>query len=729
MSRPLTTGRFVLAAVAALLLVEPRVGRASGVVIPRMDSPIVFTQIPTGRDIEKQAPLVGGVLRADYGEGGRIVRLDPDGQLWELTEGFSSACGLDVSFDGQRILFAARRGPQDLWNIWEMGSDGSGVRQITKDLGNCRSPAYQATLYTIVSTEPWYQIMFVSDAAGMMNEHGTGAATSLYSCKLDGSAVRRLTMNLSGDVDPFLMDDGRVLLAGWQRMDLRRGLLGRVALFGVNTDGADYALVCGDQGRRIKHMPCVTTDGLVVFVEADSVPWDGAGQLASVALRRNLYSHRSITDDPVMLYHSPSPLRDGAVLVSCRPADGTSPTGETPVPQEMSTGETPVPQEMSAGGTLVPQEMSTGGMPGPQGPNKTHGIYRLDPRTGRKQLIFDDPRFHDIHAKVLTPRPQPDGRSSVVNEKYPTGILYCLNAYLTDPAVMSHMKPGMIRGLRVIEGVPPSVDDPAVRSPDDTTVGFGGPATVNGLVPVVQRRLLGQVLVEEDGSFQIELPADVPVQLQTLDENGMALRSCGWIWVKHREPRGCIGCHEDPELTPENWFVQAVRRPAMKLTLPAEKRRTVDFRRDVMPIIAEKCASCHTGEEGGLDLRAERQGLFNRAYVSLLAVFATPVAKDKPVVGMYVQPGQARSSPLIWRIFGRNTSRPWDKSYKPGQTFPVMPPPSAASQLTDDEKLSFTEWIDLGAHWDGIPGPDELTAASEHGTDTVRRRDKNGGEE
>jgi len=651
-----------------------------------IESPIIFTQIPAGLDVEKAPGNADGMLRASYGDGARVVRLDPDGRLQTLTQDFNSACEPDISFDAKRILFAAKRTPQDKWNIWEMNADGSGPRQITRNLGNCRSPAYQATLYTIVSTEPWYQIMFVSDAAAAMNEYGSGAATSLYSCKLDGSAVRRLTMNLSDDMDPFLMDDGRVLLASWQRMDLRRGISGRVALFGVNIDGADYALFSGDQGGRIKHMPCVTTDGLVVFVEADRVGWDGAGRLASVTLRRNFHSHRIITRD-WSAYHSPSPLRDGDVLVSCRPIIDRPTTGKMPMPQEQ---------------------------------NKTHGIYRLDPRTGRKQRVYDDPQFHDMHVKALAPRPEPDGRSSVVNEKYPTGKLYCLNAYITDPAVIPHIRPGMIHSLRVVEGVPLSAADVNTYLPTSADTGIGGPgSTVNSLVPIVQKRLLGVVPVEQDGSFQIELPPDVPVQLQTLDASGMALRSCGWIWCKHREPRGCIGCHEDPELTPENRFVLAVRKPAVNLTLLAEKRRSVDFRRDVMPIIADKCAPCHNSATASLDLRAERQHPFNRAYASLLSKGMPSLRSDVhpadlPVVGKYVHPGQARTSPLIWRLFGRNTSRPWDAAYSPKQSLPICPP-AGADPLTDDEKLILIEWIDLGAHWDGIPGSNEMTKGREAG--------------
>ena len=278
------------------------------------------------------------------------------------------------------------------------------------------------------------------------------------------------------------------------------------------------------------------------------------------------------------------------------------------------------------------------------------------------------------------PRPQPDGRSSIVNEKYPTGKLYCLNAYLTDSPGQSAIRPGTIKQVRVIEGVPEPVDADSVRS------------------PVAGRRLLGVVPVEADGSFQVELPADVPVQLQTLDEYGMALKSCGWIWAKNREPRGCIGCHEDPELTPENRFVLAVRKPAVVLTQPPDQRRMVSFQRDVAPIVATKCMSCHDGTSRQLDLRTNRQGYTSRAYQSLLAGGEPLSASDKAVMGKYVHPYTARTSPLVWRLFGRNTSRSWDDTYNPDQTIPSCPPPGAKS-LTAEERRTFIEWIDLGARW------------------------------
>jgi hypothetical protein len=40
----------------------------------------------------------------------------------------------------------------------------------------------------------------------------------------------------------------------------------------------------------------------------------------------------------------------------------------------------------------------------------------------------------------------------------------------------------------------------------------------------------------------------------------------------------------------------------------------------------------------------------------------------------------------------------------------VKMPPDAAGALSDDEKRTFVEWIDTGALWDGIPGPERAAA-------------------
>jgi len=325
-----------------------------------------------------------------------------------------------------------------------------------------------------------------------------------------------------------------------------------------------------------------------------------------------------------------------------------------------------------------------------------------------------------VQAKYICPREEPDGRSSVVAEEDPKGKLYCLNVYTSDLKEPDGMPPGSVKRLRVLEGVPLEAEQaevglPAAKPSGDAAAGTAGTrypgSSPNGIPPLASRRILGEIPVQADGSFNIEIPANTPIELQLLDADGMALRSCGWIWAKNREPRGCIGCHEDGELVPENRFVDAAGDASIDLCLPPQQRRSVDFRRDVMPIIAGKCAKCHGREEGQLHLDGNREPVespdwkayFNRSYGNLLA--SAKPADEEGTFGKYVHPGRARTSPLIWHIFGRNTSRPWDgvALRKPVKQMP----PTESEPLDEDEKRMFVEWIDMGAQWSGIPAAEE----------------------
>jgi hypothetical protein len=127
-----------------------------------------------------------------------------------------------------------------------------------------------------------------------------------------------------------------------------------------------------------------------------------------------------------------------------------------------------------------------------------------------------------------------------------------------------------------------------------------------------------------------------------------------------------------------------------------------------MLIVAKKCVKCHAKVDSPLlltkDLSLVRSpgggAYFNQTYESLLA------SGNQPGHGKYVHPGRARTSLLIWRIFGRDSSRPWDDVHSTGQVSRM--PPAPAEALTEDERRTFVEWVDMGALWDGIPGPDNL---------------------
>jgi hypothetical protein len=371
-----------------------------------------------------------------------------------------------------------------------------------------------------------------------------------------------------------------------------------VALLGVNEDGTDYQVYAGDAGLRVKQMPAPTAGGLVVFVEGDEIAGDGSGRLAVVSQRRPLHSHRALTGAGDGLFHSPSGLADGSVLVSWRPrrAEGD------------------------------------------------FGVYRFDPATGAREKVFDDPAWHDVQARLLAARRSPEARSSVVREDDPAGKLYAIDVGIHD--LGARLPKGTAKRLRLVEGVPA----PSPRSP----------------VP----RLLGEIPLAEDGSFQVQIPSNTPVQLELVDGDGLALRRSAWIWVRPHAAQGCVGCHEDPERTPPNRFVRALVSPAPVLDLPPEKRRTVTYADDVKPIVEAKCLSCHGEGE------------------------APPKLGGAEGLAPYVVPGASRRSPLVWHVLGRNTARPWDGESATA-AFP-KPIPAPGGALTPDEIRTFVEWIDLG---------------------------------
>jgi len=599
--------------------------------------------------VEPQAPPAGwtsnGLLRADGFEGARLVLVSTQRQSRLLSQGFVSACDPNVSFDGLRLVFAGKKDPGSRWRIWEMGIDGENVKAISPENQDARQPIHACTLFTLESPEPWFTIVYSAREGAELGPPG-GPKANLYSIKLNGRELRRLTFNPWHNSDPFQMWDGRVIYAGERQALEPGGAPGRVGLHAIHVEGADMEFYGGGQGGRIQHMPCATERGQVVFVEAAAGRWDGAGQLAGVHESRPHLTYRRLTDDPAWVYLHPSPWKDSLLLVARRPAKGA-------------------------------------------------GVWEagvFDTETRRFETVFASPGRHVAQAVSVRPRPRPDGHSTVVDPKYDTGIFYGLNCYDADAALGPHLRTGMVKRVRFIEGILPSAG--------------GAPSKAGSETLATARRLVGEAPVEADGSFNVETPADTPLLVQTLDERGLALATCGWVWVKPREKRGCIGCHEDPERIPENEYVLALRRPSNRLALPPDQRRTVTFRDDIAPLLKEHCATadCHGGPDTPLAMpltaAPPSEESLRRTYQALLA----PRDGSNPEEGKYVDAGRARTSWLIWQVFGADTSRPWDR--KPGtaasaarKTTP-MPPAGKGKPLRAEDLRTLAQWIDLGAPYD-----------------------------
>jgi len=181
-----------------------------------------------------------------------------------------------------------------------------------------------------------------------------------------------------------------------------------------------------------------------------------------------------------------------------------------------------------------------------------YSIYRFDSKTNKRmEAVFRSPGYHCVDTQILAPRTHARGRSSVVGFKHKdTGVFFCMDVYNSDRPEVKKLKRGSVHQVLVTEGI------------------------YNGRPDRLQEKILGQAPVEEDGSFHIRIPSETPVTFRLLDINGNPLvQQSSWIWVMHGESRGCVGCHEDRELSPPNRQITSVLREPDLLTPAHEERK------------------------------------------------------------------------------------------------------------------------------------------------------------
>jgi hypothetical protein len=470
------------------------------------DSPapaLVFTQVPYRA--EAHGKKSGGfLLNRAAGRGGRIALLGTDGKPKVLTPEFAAAADPSVSYDGKKVLFAGKSKPGDSWSIWEMDADGSNKRQLTRNHGNCREPEYLATSSITPPdfTDKVRWIVFVSDAAGALEEGGTEPSTSLYVMNIEpikgrGTVVWRATFNMSSDFAPTVLADGRTLFTSKDSGSETPGRTPEYPLLVSNWDGSGLNLFTNDgQGNPLRTMAAELANRTLAFIEADSASALG-GRLVTVSFKRPLHSHVVVGGQGYYLYpHSGS---DGRLFVS------------------WSSG------------------------------RESFGIFEFDATAGRPgRKLVDDPAWEDLDVQPLASRPEPQGLISAVVDSLDWGDLQCISVYESDRPEVQRIPKGSVKRVRLLTAVPDRI--PPVKQAASST-------------GAVKPRVLGEAPVEADGSFFVRIPGDTPFRIEMLDADGKVVGSMSrWIWVRRGTSRGCIGCHENKELAPPNRVTDALKK-------------------------------------------------------------------------------------------------------------------------------------------------------------------------
>ncbi len=268
----------------------------------------------------------------------------------------------------------------------------------------------------------------------------------------------------------------------------------------------------------------------------------------------------------------------------------------------------------------------------------------------------------------------------------------------------------------------------------------------------------GLAVLDPDGnpdtSFIAKIPADVSFSFQTLDRDGVVLNFAQtWHQVRPGEQRtDCGGCHAHAQ-APLSFAQTAAGRgesvmaelghstPLLSKNASGDtvirtvyaRSVSVEFNRDIKPILERSCATsgCHAGTQAAAQLKLDDWTVTDGLYGTYrrLALDQNAQYGYKPVIAnqtwrqtnasRYLRMFQARRSLLMWKLLGRRLDG-WNNAQFPTESTPgvastlpagananhadldytgtIMPPPnSGVPALSEDEKMLFARWIDLGA--------------------------------
>ncbi len=577
-----------------------------------------------------------------FSRGGNLFSLipaSPDGKLTNLTnleEGDVS--DPEISYDGLKVLFSMRRNSGDTFSIYEMNVDGTGLNQITNSQQHDdHDPVYL----------PNGKILFTSNRPGFTDEYNRQDAEVMHTMNRDGSNIECISFNASDDFDPLVMADGRILYTRWEH----HGPINRFPLFFTHPDGHGTFTFFSPHNMRTLFHPREMPDGSIVAIHSNMVNGD-RGQV--VIIKDHSTAGEPLEDGFVEIltpdietsgppyakgvFKYPHPLPDGRLLVSFAPKFGEFEDSNGDVIEDIKPD---------------------------------YGLYTMQTNGGDLRLLYNDPDTEEYDAVVIGERPIPQVIPSVLDKSQSTGTITVVDAYFRqnrDGQVVPDKSTQDIKQVMLIEGIP------RVK---------GDRATI-GETNFEQKRIIGTAPVQPDGSFSIQVPTNIPLSFNTLDELGRALVvKRNWVTVRPGEIiAGCPGCHGPRGKHSEVTNPIAATLPPTDLNISENLREDVSFSFAIEPIIADKCATsgCHAGTApaDSLDLtliKSIEEPLFSNAYMNLM--------EGRNLV----REPFSRRSRLINKLIGLE---PFEGAGKH---------PGGAEALTDDELRKFINWIDLGAQY------------------------------
>jgi hypothetical protein len=215
-----------------------------------------------------------------------------------------------VHYDGKRILFSYRKGGTDPYHLYEINTDGTGLRQLTDGPYDDIEPTYL----------PDGGIAFCSSRCKRWVNCWLTHVATLYRCDDDGSNIRPLSSNNEHDNTPWVLPDGRILYMRWEYVD--RSQVDYHHLWTMNPDGTGQMVYYGNMHPgtlMIDAKPIPGTSKVVSVFSPRHGRRSHAGAITVVTPKAGPDEQASATQlNKGLEFRDPYPLSENCILVAHR---------------------------------------------------------------------------------------------------------------------------------------------------------------------------------------------------------------------------------------------------------------------------------------------------------------------------------------------------------------------------------------------------------------------------
>jgi hypothetical protein len=546
---------------------------------------------------------------------------------------------ISLSFDARKIVFDFREHPRAGFRIWEVGADGTGLRQVSfPPEDEAEKAARWHPGWHTDDVHPCYlpdgRILFSSTRSEHTVLCGGSAhlvAPTLHRMQPDGTQVEQLTRSPVSEFCPVALDDGRVMYHRWEYID--KGARVAKTIWAMNPDGTRpqelFGLAEDTTTVYMYPQPLPGREHRLVCVGTCHFPQGGCvGAILLVDYGKGV---RVRGPDPNQPDYRQGDERYPVVNLTphvfvqrrtepgwhFRTSDGSyvhDPTGQR---GHLYTHPYPVNDRQF----LVSYKCNSSDHY--QNVPAAYALYLLDTDGGHRP-IHADSQLSCWHPLPLVARPVPPLLQSYRDPHYAARTqAVCVVANVTHG--MEGVAPGEVKWLRINEALPRYWSTSRRWEPSLSSSSWKA-----ALWPRVQ---WGVVPVEKDGSAHFVVPANRSLFLQALDENFREIqRERTYVNYAPGEMRSCTGCHGQSHRTAaldKAPTPLALRRaPSVPQPQPCDRvenggdglaGQVIHYPADIQPILDAKCVSCHGAEQpaGGLRLTGETTLYYNTSYEAL----------------------------------------------------------------------------------------------------------------